>query len=59
MPMISNSTEFPFTLLKPDSEKVLANYLKDYLKQRSKEGIRDPWLCEEDEGHAILVWASK
>ena len=59
MPMISNSVEFPFTLLNSGSERILTEYLKIFLAKRIESGIKDPWLCSENEGHAILVWATK
>lgn len=59
MPMISNSIEFPFTLLKPESELMLTSYLQDFLSRRSDKVLSDSWLCEEDYGNAILVWGTK
>lgn len=59
MPMISNSVEFPFTLLKPESEALLVDRLESHLDRRLSAQGADPWLCEEDYGHAFLVWALK
>lgn len=57
MPMISNSIEFPFTLLKPESEEKLVAYMNSFLGKRSS--CKDAWLCEEDYGNAILIWGTK
>lgn len=58
MPMISSSPEFPFTLLRPESELILVDYLNSHLNIRRAQ-TKDPWLCPENYGHAFLVWASK
>lgn len=58
LPMISNSIDFPFTLLPPKAEKILVDKFEAILSLRESEGI-DPWLCREDEGQAFLVWGWK
>ena len=59
LPMISWSTDFPFTLLPPEAEEVLMVKLRDLLSKREAAGAAHPWLCEEEEGQAFLVWARK
>ena len=59
MPMISYSTEFPFTLLDPESEKILVDRLKKHLSNLKTNENKDPWLCDEDYGHAFLVYGKK
>ncbi|MHC4474182.1 MAG: class I SAM-dependent methyltransferase [Planctomycetota bacterium] len=55
LPMISYSTEFPFTLLSPESEWALVNHFQAVLDQRKLDKGVNPWLCEEGYGQAFLV----
>ena len=57
VPMISHSIEFPFSLMPKNSEK---NFLKEFNKflQNNKHKYSN-WLCEEDEGQAIILWGTK
>lgn len=59
VPMISNSIDFPFTLMNEKAERVLVEKFKEIFSQRLEKGILNPWLCEEDYGNAILVWGIK
>ncbi len=60
LPMISHSTEFPFTLLPPIAEGVLVRHFSEILDRRRAElGGRNPWLCDEGFGQAFLVWGTK
>ena len=59
MPMISYSTEFPFTLLEPEAEKILVDRLEEHLSKLKSNKNKDPWLCDEDYGHAFLVYGKK
>ena len=59
LPMISQSPEFPFTLLPPKAEIALTSYFQSLLDGRASAGIDDPWLCEEEFGQAFLVWGRK
>ena len=59
VPMISWSTEFPFTLLPEPAENVLTDHFLQMLADREKEGIENPWLCDEEVGQAFLVWGRK
>lgn len=58
LPMLSNSIEFPFSLLPPKSEKILVKYFSQLLEYRRMNMGGDPWLCSEDEGQAFLVWGN-
>ncbi len=59
LPMISHSTDFPFSLMPKDSEKVLVKYFDKILKERKIETGNHPWLCEEGFGNAFLIWGVK
>ena len=61
MPMISHSVEFPFTLLSEQSELVVVEKLKSHLEslKTRNDSKSDPWLCNEEYGHAILIWGTK
>ena len=59
MPMISHSVEFPFTLLSSRAEEVIVDKLNKHLMERPDNIYNDPWLCDENYGHAILVWGEK
>lgn len=56
LPMISHSCDFPFTLMSKDSEKVLVKYFLKILKSYNK---KNPWLCREKYGQAILITGQK
>lgn len=59
LPMISLSPGFPFTLLPPPCEaELVAEFLQRLAQRRAATG-RHPWLCDEDEGQAFLVWGIK
>lgn len=58
LPMISASPEFPFTLLNSASEKSLVKYFEEILVRRER-AFDLPWLCQEDEGNAILIVGKK
>lgn len=60
LPMISNSVEFPFTLLPSPSERVLVEHFTHMLQQRKKStSVDNPWLCPEGYGQAFLIWGNK
>lgn len=59
LPMISHSPGFPFTLLPEACELVLVDTFQGMLDERREASTTHPWLCDEDEGQAILVWAMK
>ncbi len=59
LPMISNSPDFPFTLLPPDAEKVLVRHFESVLETQRQQTGKNPWLCPEGEGQAFLVWGQK
>lgn len=59
VPMISWSTEFPFTLMPIAAEAVLVAHFNKILSQREKKGLDNPWLCEEEVGQAFLVWGRR
>ena len=58
-PMISPSSDFPFTLNNKATESILVFLLKQYLRVRKWLTGRSPWLCDEDFGHAIVVALKK
>ena len=60
VPMISNSPEFPFTLLPPKVEQRLVKHFTDMLeKSKFRNNNKNPWLCEEGYGQAFLIVATK
>lgn len=60
LPMISHSTEFPFSLLPPPAEQVLVSHFMRVLDERKRDnGGCNPWLCDEGYGQAFLVWGFK
>jgi SAM-dependent methyltransferase len=59
LPMISYSTEFPFTLLDEKSEKILVEHFQGLLDKRKKKIGRNPWICDEGYGQAFLIWCYK
>ena len=59
LPMISHSIDFPFSLMPEKSEAALTDYFKATLHERAEKTGENPWLCEEGEGNAFLVWGVK
>ena len=59
LPMISTSPEFPFTVMPPECERVLVERFTVMLEERRVRTGVHPWLCEEDYGHAFLVWGMR
>lgn len=59
LPMISHSIEFPFSLMNDDAELKLVQFFNEIFKSRKSEGIKNPWLCDEEYGNAFLVWGIK
>ena len=57
VPMISHSINFPFSLMPPESEKSFVKYLESILK--SNTDFPHPWMCNEGEGNAFVVWGYK
>ena len=59
--MVSHSVEFPFSLLSDQSELIVVEHLTAHLESLSanRDHSSDPWLCEEQYGHAILLWGTK
>ena len=55
--MISHSIDFPFSLMPPESEKSFVRYLNSMLKSNTK--FPHPWMCNEGEGNAFIVWGYK
>lgn len=58
VPLISHSTNFPFSLMAPLLERWLVRLWQLLLGQSSSRA-RDPWTCPEWWGQAFLVWARK
>lgn len=56
LPMISHSYDFPFTLMRKETEKILVKYFIKILKSYNK---KNPWLCSEQYGQAILISGQK
>lgn len=59
LPMISNSIEFPFTLLPKNAERILVKQFNKKLSEMQKGGNKNPWLCDEGYGQAFLLHAIK
>ena len=57
IPMISHSIDFPFSLMPPESEKSFVKYLNLLLKSNTK--FPHPWMCNEGDGNAFVVWGYK
>lgn len=57
VPMISHSTAFPFSLMPNESEKSFIKYLDSILE--SNTDFSHPWMCNEGEGNAFVVWGYK
>ena len=57
VPMISHSTNFPFSLMPSKSEKALVKYLNKLLSANS--AFDHQWMCEEGDGNAFVVWGYK
>lgn len=59
LPMISHSIEFPFSLMPKESELAIVDHFQEILQQRKNETMKHPWLCNEGEGQAFLIWGYK
>ena len=59
MPMISHSPEFPFSLMPKILEKILVIFFYFVAFIRRFIFKRNSWLCEEENGNAILVALKK
>lgn len=59
LPMISHCPAFPFTLLPDAAERVLVDHFQALLEKRREQYGRHPWLCKEEEGQSLLIWAKK
>jgi len=59
LPMISYSIDFPFTLLPPESERILVKHFQEILIKRKEKNKANPWLCKEGYGQAFLIWCFK
>ena len=59
MPMISHSTDFPFSLLTPSSELVVVERLRQIVAKSVTNDNPTGWLCDEDYGHALLIYGTK
>lgn len=59
LPMISHSTEFPFSLLPAPIERILVGVFSMVLGLRRLVLRRDPWQCREEVGQAFLVMMRK
>lgn len=59
LPMISHSIEFPFSLMPEKSELNLIRHFNTILENRRISFKMNPWICEEGEGNAFLIWAKK
>ncbi len=57
LPMVSHSIDFPFSLMPSESEKAFVEYLKTILN--SNTGFPHPWMCNEGDGNAFVVWGYK
>jgi len=55
IPMISPSPDFPFTLCPRYIEKINVKLMNLYLNIRRLIYKKNPWSCEEQTGHAILI----
>lgn len=59
LPMVSHSTEFPFSLMPPESERVLVSHFLNVLNERRRKYNRNPWVCSEAEGQGFFIWSIK
>jgi ubiquinone/menaquinone biosynthesis C-methylase UbiE len=57
VPMISHSTDFPFSLMPNESEIIFVKYLETILESNTE--FPHPWMCNEGEGNAFVVWGYK
>jgi len=57
LPMISHSIDFPFSLMNDKIEKDLVLKFEKILTHKYKNF--SSWLCDEDYGQAIIIWATK
>ena len=55
IPMISPSPDFPFTLCPDFIERINVIFFKILLKLRFLIFNKNPWSCNEETGHAILI----
>ena len=58
LPLISHSPEFPFSLLPEEAELSLVETFQKWLIS-NEINSDDPWLCEEGEGQAFIIWGRK
>lgn len=56
VPMISHSVDFPFSLMPERSEAAYVRTLETMLAERKRHSSRNPWLCKEGYGQALLIW---
>lgn len=59
LPMISYSTEFPFSLMPDAIEEILVKNFSERLDAKRLETGENPWLCEEHYGQAFLITGRK
>ena len=59
LPMISHSPQFPFSLLPPPVERVLAGIFRATLSLRRARSGRHGWICSERMGQAFLIACQK
>jgi len=59
VPMISHSTDFPFSLMPEKSEVSLVEQLQKMLEDNQQKTGKNGWMCEEGYGNAFLVWGVK
>lgn len=57
VPMISHSTDFPFSLMPNESEIIFVKHLETILESNTE--FPHPWMCNEGEGNAFVVWGYK
>ena len=55
LPMISNSPQFPFTLLPARMERILVKVFLVVLSIRKMMWKRNPWICREKFGQGFLL----
>ncbi len=55
IPMISPSLDFPFTLCPSYIEKINVILMQTYLNIRRVLYKKNPWSCDEETGHAIVI----
>ena len=57
LPMISHSIDFPFSLMPSESEKAFIQHFNKILA--SNTTFKHPWMCNEGDGNAFVVWGYK